>query len=101
MSNRWKVENMDHMDLSLTLHDFLLLLHIKRFTAAMPTAELREAFPEMSRTQIYKRLDRLRKRGLIETYRMKTLPAYSGHMVSDAGVALIRAFHRKYMAVGK
>jgi hypothetical protein len=88
-------------NLSLTLQDLLLLVHIKRFTAAIPTAGLRDAFPDLSRGQMYKRLDGLRRRGLIESYLMKTLPAYSVHTVSDAGVALIRTFERQYAAAGK
>jgi len=87
--------------MDLFLNDFLLLYHVKRSTAAVPTAKLREAFPEMSRTQIYKRLEVLRKRGLLESFRLNTLPSYSVHTVTDAGVALIRAFKQKYAAIGK
>ena len=87
------------MRVDLFLKDLLLLLYVKRSTAAMPTAELRAAFPEMSRTQIYKRLEVLRKRGLLESYRLNITPSYSVHMVTDAGVGVIREFARKYAAV--
>ena len=54
-----------------------------------------------NKNALYKKIEKLRNYGLVESFWSNTLPAHSNHLITKKGILLIEEFNKKYYYLEK